>query len=73
MKLKKLTAKAEKEVKEWNDAYKVGQKISVKKDNGEIVTTVTYAPASIIGSTAVGWFKGIGGCYDLDRATPVED
>ncbi len=64
--------KEQKKVDNWNAKYSVGQKVIVKMDNGTEKHTETRHPASLLsGHTAVGWFKGISGCYMLDRARVI--
>ena len=72
MNMKKLQQQEQKKVDDWNAKYPVGQKVIVKKDNGDEVETVTTHEATLLsGHTAVGWFKDISGCYCLDRARAI--
>lgn len=60
--LKKLQA----QVDSFNQKYAVGDKVKIRKPGGHMEVTVKY-PASIMGDhSAVGWFKEISACYDLD-------
>lgn len=56
----------------FNARYPVGQRVSVRRDSGEGVTTTTRSAAQVLsGHTAVIWLDGITGCYLLDRVTPL--
>ena len=68
----KREAKEQKKVDDWNAKYEVGQKVIVTKDGGEQFETEDKYPAEMMCGTAVGWFKGISGAYQLDRAKAVE-
>lgn len=68
----KINKKEQKKVDSWNKKYLVGQRVVVTLDNGEKKETFTNHEATLLsGHTAVGWFEGIIGCYDLDRATAI--
>jgi len=69
----KLQKKALEDVAKWNRERPVGQWVQLRLDDGTTRRTKTYAPAEVIGMTAVGWFVGIRGAYLLSRATPVSD
>lgn len=57
---------------DFNARYPVGQLITVRKDGGEGVSTVTRSKAEVLsGHSAVIWLEGIAGCYLLDRVTPM--
>lgn len=49
----------------WNETVKVGDPVCLHRDNGEIVRTKTISEASEIGGSAVCWFEGISGRYDV--------
>lgn len=56
---------------EFNAACPVGHPVTVRKDAGQMVGTVTRSPAEVLsGHSAVIWLEGISGCYLLDRVTP---
>jgi hypothetical protein len=56
----------------FNSRYSVGQKVSVRKDDGAGILTVTRSKAEVLsGHSAVIWLEGISGCYLLDRVTPI--
>jgi len=56
----------------FNLRYPVGQKVSVRKDDGSGVITVTRSKAEVLsGHSAVIWLEGISGCYLLNRVTPI--
>jgi hypothetical protein len=73
MSISEMEKKAKSAVNQWNNRYPIGQLVDIKKDDGSIVRTQTYAPASVVGSTAVCWFNGIRGAFMLERATPIID
>lgn len=55
-------------VEKINQAFKVGDKIKVKQDDGSIVEWTMEAPASILGGhTAVIWADEHRGCYMAAR------
>lgn len=57
----------------FNAINPVGQTVTVRRDNGELQTTVTTSKAELLsGHTPVIWLKGIRGCYLLDRVTAVD-
>jgi hypothetical protein len=59
-------------VYDWNENYRVGQRVSVRKDDKSTVETVTRSPATLLGGhTPVIWLEGITGCYALDRVTAL--
>lgn len=56
------------EVENFNLKYKVGDKVNLLTDSGDIQEVTVKHPATILGGhSAVGWFKEISGCYQLDR------
>ena len=58
----------QKKVDAWNKKYSIGQQVTVTKDMGEQVDTITLSEAEVLsGHTAVIWLKGISGCYLLER------
>lgn len=63
-------------VKKFNRDFPVGTKVILRKGSlselEDIETTVT-APATILGlHSAVAWFEGVSGCYDINgRVRPV--
>lgn len=54
-------------VDDWNKKWKVGQKVLVRKDDGEEVETVTSGMAVLMCGTAVCWGNKISGAYMLER------
>lgn len=57
----------------FNTRWPVGQRVSVRMDDGSGKITTTRAPAEVLsGHSAVIWLDGISGCYLLDRVTPLE-
>ena len=71
MTLKQQQKKAEQAINAWNLQYPVGQKVRVRKDDGETVEATTRSMASIVSCTAVIWLEGISGCCDLGRVTAI--
>lgn len=68
----KRRANSQAAVDRWNRAHPVGTRVTVRKDSGEVVETVTRTEASVLsGHTAVIWLEGISGCYLLDRVTAI--
>lgn len=66
-------AKLQKIVDDFNTKYPVGTPVMLRKDSGEIQTTVR-APAEILsGHSAVGWFENVSGAYSIEdnRVRPV--
>jgi hypothetical protein len=56
---------------EWNERHRVGTPVTLRKDDGTLVDTVTKSAAEILsGHTAVIWLEGIAGCYALERVSP---
>lgn len=60
------------EVDRFNARYPLGSSVDLRKDNGEVLRTVTRSHAEVLeGHSAVIWLRGVVGCYLLDRVTPV--
>ena len=56
----------------FNRKYPVGQKVSVRLDDGSGLLTTTRSEAEVLsGHSAVIWLNGISGCYLLDGVTPI--
>lgn len=65
------TKQLQRQVDQWNARYPEGTEVTVRKDDGEFISTKTCSLASVLGGhTAVVWLDGISGCYLLDRVTP---
>jgi hypothetical protein len=61
------TSALQEKIDQFNRKYRVGDPVKVKLDSGEIKETTVRNEATILGGhTAVGWFSGIFGCYDLN-------
>lgn len=59
-------AELSKIVEEFNRDFPVGTNVILKKDTG-VVETVVESPAEILGGhSAVGWFRGVRGCYSIE-------
>lgn len=68
------TAKLQAQCEAFNAKYPVGHPVTVRRDNGEGLATVTRSKAEVLsGHSAVIWLEGISGCYLLDRVTPVTE
>lgn len=67
------SAKAlQEQVDDFNRRFAVGQRVTLRSDRGEGITTKTTAEAQVLsGHSAVVWLEGISGCYLLDRITPM--
>ena len=65
---RKKKLQAETELAEyWNTRFPVGTKVSVRRDDGTTLLTVTRSPAWVLCGTAVVTVDGISGGYALDR------
>jgi hypothetical protein len=53
-------------VAKFNEAYPVGTPVFLRKDSGEVATTVTYPAEVLSGHSAVGWFEGVSGAYSIE-------
>ena len=52
----------------FNNKMKIGDKIKVEQDDGQVVEWTVKSPASILGGhTAVIWVEEKAGCYLLER------
>ncbi|ALH82940.1 hypothetical protein [Sphingopyxis macrogoltabida] len=61
------------QVDTFNARYPIGQRVTLRKDDGTDVDTRTRARAAILsGHSAVIWLEGVRGCYLLDRVTPIK-
>lgn len=60
----------EKMVEKFNRDFPVGTKVILRKgilDEAEDFPTIVTAPATIMGfHSAVAWFEGVSGCYDIN-------
>jgi len=62
----------QKQCDDFNARFPIGQKVTVRKDNGEGVVTTTRSRAEVLsGHSAVIWLDGISGSYLLNRVTPL--
>lgn len=54
-----------------NTELPIGTKVNVRRDNGDILETVTKSKPWLLGGhTWVVLVHGISGCYDLHRISP---
>lgn len=64
----------QRQVDQWNERHPVGQAVTIRRDNGDIITTKTTSAAELLsGHSAVVRLEGISGCYLLSRVTPVTE
>lgn len=57
---------------DWNGRHPIGTPVTLRKDNGETVKTITRSAASVLsGHSAVIFVEGVSGCYLLDRVSPL--
>lgn len=64
----------EHQVDSFNMRYSVGQKVTIRLDDGSVKVTRTRSRAEILsGHSAVIWLNDVRGCYLLDRVTPLGD
>jgi hypothetical protein len=60
------------DVKTWNDAVAVGEKVTYRNDLGQEILTRTRSRAQVLSNhTAVVWVEGRTGCVALDRVMQV--
>ena len=58
----------EKQVKRFNQEFKVGDKVQVRKDDGSIIHTMIRGQAYVLGGhSAVAFLHDISGCYSIER------
>lgn len=66
MKQKSLN-QLQKEIDNFNSKHSVGSEVKLMLDDGEVKTVTINHKATILGGhTAVGWFDGVSGCYNLN-------
>ncbi len=65
--MKKKSQKDVDMVNDWNEKYPEGTPVTVTRDNGETLETVTRSVAWSMCGSAVVMVKGISGCYSLER------
>lgn len=72
--VQKSAADLQQQVDDFNARYRIGQAVTVRKDDGEGLATVTRSQAQVLsGHSAVIWLEGISGCYLLDRIIPMAE
>lgn len=53
-------------VDSFNEQFPVGTPLLLRKDTS-VIKTVVMAPAQVLGGhSAVGWFRGVQGCYSIE-------
>jgi hypothetical protein len=67
-------AKLQVECNVFNEKYAVGTSVRLKKDfiDEPIMTTVTHPARVMCGHSAVAFFEGVSGCYDIRCATAAD-
>lgn len=51
---------------EFNARYPVGTKVILRRDIGDVETTVTGGAFVLMGHSAVAQFYGVSGCYSIE-------
>jgi hypothetical protein len=54
-------------VDDFNRRFPVGSSVILRKDSGEVATTVRSAGFVLEGHSAVAFFTGVCGCYSIDN------
>lgn len=65
------SVRAEREAREWNQAHRVGAKVSVRDDDGKKRETTTRSMSWEVGGHAVILLEGMTGGYLLNRVTAL--
>jgi hypothetical protein len=55
----------QKAVDQFNASFPVGTRVILRTDSGPVETTVRYPAEVLQGHSAVAWFTGVSGCYDI--------
>ncbi len=55
------------QVNDFNEAFKKGDAVTIKMDDGSRKICTVKFPATLMNRSPVGWFNEISGCYDLNR------
>ncbi len=64
----------EQSAQDWNNRHRIGVAVTVTRDDGSKVNTVTKSDAYLLGhGQAVILLEGISGCYALDRVGPADE
>ena len=53
-------------VEHFNRCYPVGTRVILRKDTGEVETSVRYPAQVLSGHSAVAWFDGVSGAYSIE-------
>jgi hypothetical protein len=59
-------AKLEKLVNDFNASFPVGTRVVLRKDSGEVVTTVGSPAYMLGGHSPVAMFDGVSGAYSIE-------
>lgn len=69
---RKSQRQIELEVENWNLKHKIGTPVTVRRDDGSVMATLTRSEAQMLsGHTPVVWVEGIAGAYLLDRVEAI--
>jgi hypothetical protein len=72
MKQQRTEARLQRLVDDFNRRFPVGTPVVLRKDSGPVETTVRAAAQILGGHSAVAWFEGVSGCYDVEgRVTAI--
>ena len=71
MKQQRTEARLQRLVDDFNGRFPVGTPVMLRKDSGPVQTTVQAAGQILGGHSAVAWFEGVSGCYDVGCVSPV--
>jgi hypothetical protein len=72
MKQQRAEIRLQRIVDDFNARFPVGTRVFLRKDSGPVVTTVSHAAVVLGGHSAVAWFEGVSGCYDVEnRVSPL--
>jgi len=52
---------------EFNRQFPVGTRVILRKDSGEVETTVRAAAYLLSGHSPVAWFTGVSGAYSIEN------
>lgn len=73
MRKPKTLSQIQAQVDAWNSKHGIGADVTVRLDDGRLVTTKTASDAYVLGGhSPVLFLVGVKGCYALDRVTPVQ-
>lgn len=69
----KTLSQIQAQIEAWNSKHGIGADVTVRLDDGRLVTTKTASDAYVFGGhTSVVFLIGVKGLCALDRVTPVQ-